>query len=85
MLCRSTGLGKTELQCVLIKIEGRKKNVLLMHMQSTAPITTWHIRVIMGPQDLWKALTQLLKPSCLWAAAKIMFVGKMPNPQDDDW
>lgn len=85
MLCRSTGLGKTELKCALIKIEGRKKDVLLVHMQSTAPITTWHIRVIMEPHDLLKAIAQLLKPSCLWAVVKTAFVRKRPNPQDDNW
>lgn len=82
MRVRSTGMGKTELKCVVGKMEARDNNVFLVHMQSTAPITTWHIRAIVEPEDLFQVLLQLLKPTSLLALAKVM-LRRQPHPQGE--
>lgn len=82
MRVRSTGMGKTELKCVVGKMEARDKNVFLVHMQSTAPITNWHIRAIVEPEDLFQVMVQLLKPSSLLAIAKIL-LKREPRPEGE--
>jgi hypothetical protein len=95
MYIRSTGLGKTLLQCKVAKLEytnivpetlkdpenGEKEpRRLLMTMQVIAPVT-WTVRAFVEPGDLRSIVIYLLKnPSILWHALNfLVFGGESPS------
>lgn len=90
MYIRSTGLGKTLLQCKIAKIEatqivpttlepskdGQPEIMrLLMTMQVIAPVT-WTVRAFVEPQDLQQMFVFALKnPKVLLKAIKFLILG----------
>ena len=59
MRMRSTGLGKTELQAEVTKLEPAG-DMLILHIQSVKPVR-WHIRAGIQPEDRLALLKELLK------------------------
>jgi hypothetical protein len=95
MYIRSTGLGKTLLQCQVAKVEytnvvpetlKNPKNGtveprrLLMTMQVIAPVT-WTVRAFVEPKDVRALILHFLKtPSALWSAIRfLVFGGDSPS------
>ncbi|MGD0231205.1 MAG: hypothetical protein ABSC19_12750 [Syntrophorhabdales bacterium] len=94
MYIRSTGLGKTLLQCQLAKVEytdvvpetlkdpengAREPMRLLMTMQVIAPVT-WTVRAFVEPADVRSVALYFLKtPSALFQAARFLLFGG-PSP-----
>jgi hypothetical protein len=94
MYIRSTGLGKTLLQCQVAKVEythvvpetlknpenGRQEPMrLLMTMQVIAPVT-WTVRAFVEPADVRRLVVHFLKtPSALLHAARFLLFGG-PSP-----
>ena len=95
MYIRSTGLGKTLLQCKIASIEatqhvpatleppkdGQTEIIrLLMTMQVIAPVT-WTVRAFVEPKDLQQMFTFILKnPRVLFKALKfLLFGGSSPS------
>ncbi len=95
MYIRSTGLGKTLLQCKVAKLEytnivpetlkdpqnGKKEpKRLLMTMQVISPVT-WTVRAFVEPGDLRGIVVYILKnPSIIWHAVRfLLFGGKSPS------
>ena len=91
MFIRSTGLGKTLLQCKVAKVEptaivpetlempkeGEAKEItrLLMTMQVIAPVT-WTVRAFIEPADLRAIIGFALKnPGVLFNGARFLFFG----------
>ncbi len=90
MYIRSTGLGKTLLQCKVAKVEctdiipetlkdpqngAHEPKRLLMTMQVIAPVT-WTVRAFVEPADVRRLVGHVLKnPSTLWHAARFLFLG----------
>ncbi len=90
MYIRSTGLGKTLLQCKVAKVEctdvvpetlkdpqngAQEPKRLLMTMQVIAPVT-WTVRAFVEPADVRRLVGHVLKnPSTLWHAARFLFFG----------
>jgi hypothetical protein len=93
MYIRSTGLGKTLLQCKIAKVEytdivpetlkdsknGDEPKRLLMTMQVIAPVT-WTVRAFVEPQDVRQVIIHFLKnPRALWNAVRFLLFGG-PSP-----
>jgi hypothetical protein len=90
MYLRSTGLGKTLLQCKAAKIEHTdvvpetlkhpqdgemEPKRLLLTMKVTEPVT-WTVRAFIEPKDLRDIIGLFFKnPSILWHAARFLFSG----------
>jgi len=91
MFIRSTGLGKTLLQCKVAKVEptaivpetlempkeGEAKEItrLLMTMQVIAPVT-WTVRAFVEPADLRAIFGFALKnPGVLFSGVRFLFFG----------
>ncbi len=95
MYIRSTGLGKTLLQCKVAKVEAtniipetlappkegeNEPTRLLMTMTVIAPVT-WTVRVFVEPADLRRIIVFALKnPGVLFNVIRfILFGGKSPS------
>jgi len=78
MRIRSTGLGKTELECELTDLRGWG-NHLFCSMNSVAPVH-WHIRVVVEPGDVrkvaWMMIKGVLKIGLLWSLIKAFLSNK---------
>jgi hypothetical protein len=88
MFIRSTGLGRTLLECRVDKIEVTRvvpstledpepgeyePPRLLMTIQTTAPVS-WTVRGFVEPQDLRLILKAAMRPSVIWMAIKFLFM-----------
>jgi hypothetical protein len=71
MRVRSTGLGKTEMVCVLKEIAQHNVDGFVMHVDSTVP-AAWHIQIVLEPTDVPKALIQLLRPTNIFGVVKLL-------------
>jgi len=95
MYIRSTGLGKTLLQCKVAKVESTRvvpetlempkedenePTRLLMTMQVIAPVT-WTVRAFVEPADLRRIIGLVLKnPRVLFSSGRfILFGGRSPS------
>ncbi len=90
MYIRSTGLGKTLLQCKVESVESSvivpetleaskegegEPTRLLMTMRVIAPVT-WTVRAFVEPADLRRIIGFVLKnPKVLWAAIRFLIAG----------
>ena len=64
MKLTSAGLGKTELDAVIVGMK-RVDDAILFAVDVTKP-TKWHTRMGLQEQDLRKLAWQILKPANLW-------------------
>ena len=95
MYIRSTGLGKTLLQCKVAKVESSKvipetleapkegenePTRLLMTMTVIAPVT-WTVRAFVEPADLRRIISFVFKnPGVLFSGARFLILGgKSPS------
>ncbi len=74
MILTSTGLGKTELESVIVGMR-RVDDLILMSVDVTKP-TKWHTRMGLQEDDLRKLVLELMKPANLWFILRAMFAGK---------
>lgn len=76
MKVKSTGLGKTQLQCHFDGFhpkEGGEESVVMI-ITSTAPVH-WHIEADLGGKDLRQMAGQMLKPATIWHLLKLLVTG----------
>jgi len=76
MKVKSTGLGKTQLQCHFDGFhpkEGGEDSVVMI-ITSTAPVH-WHIEADLGGKDLRHMAVQMLKPATIWHLLKLLVKG----------
>src|SRR5450759_2995622 len=76
MKVKSTGLGKTQLQC---HFDGFSKKdngdqSVVMVITSTEPVH-WHIEADLGGKDLRQMAGQMLKPAIIWHLIKLLVSG----------
>ncbi len=74
MILTSTGLGKTELESVIVGMR-RVDDLILMSVDVTKP-TKWHTRMGLQEEDLRKLVFELMKPANLWFVLRAMLAGK---------
>jgi len=74
MILTSTGLGKTELESVIVGMR-RVDDLILMSVDVTKP-TKWHTRMGLQEDDLRKLVLELMKPANLWFVVRAMLSGK---------
>lgn len=74
MILTSTGLGKTELESVIVGMR-RVDDLILMSVDVTKP-TKWHTRMGLQEDDLRKLVLELMKPANLWFVIRAMLSGK---------
>jgi hypothetical protein len=74
MRLTSAGLGKTELEAVIV---GMKKvdDLIIFAVDVTKP-TKWHTRMGFQQKDLRKLSWQTLKPGNLWFIIRSLFFGQ---------
>ena len=73
MILTSTGLGKTELESVIVGMR-RVDDLILMSVDVTKP-TKWHTRMGLQEEDLRKLVLELMKPANLWFVLRAMLSG----------
>lgn len=76
MKVKSTGLGKTQLQCHFdgfSKKENGDQSVVMV-ITSTEPVH-WHIEADLGGKDLRQMAGQMLKPAIIWHLIKLLVSG----------
>lgn len=76
MKVKSTGLGKTQLQCHFdgfTKKENGEQSVVMV-ITSTEPVH-WHIETDLGGKDLRQMAGQMLKPGTIWHLLKLLVAG----------
>lgn len=76
MKVKSTGLGKTQLQCHFdgfTKKENGEQSVVMV-ITSTEPVH-WHIEADLGGKDLRQMAGQMLKPATIWHLLKLLVAG----------
>lgn len=76
MKVKSTGLGKTQLQCHFDGFspkEGGEPSVVMV-ITSTEPVH-WHIEADLGGKDLRQMAGQMLKPATIWHLLKLLVLG----------
>jgi hypothetical protein len=76
MKVKSTGLGKTQLQCHFdgfAKKENGEPSVVMV-ITSTEPVH-WHIEADLGGRDLRQMAGQMLKPATVWHLLKLLVLG----------
>ena len=76
MKVKSTGLGKTQLQCHFdgfAKKENGEPSVVMV-ITSTEPVH-WHIEADLGGKDLRQMAGQMLKPATVWHLLKLLVLG----------
>jgi hypothetical protein len=76
MKVKSTGLGKTQLQCHFdgfAKKENGEPSVVMV-ITSTEPVH-WHIEADLGGRDLRQMAGQMLKPAIVWHLLKLLAMG----------
>ena len=76
MKVKSTGLGKTQLQCHFdgfTKKENGEQSVVMV-ITSTEPVH-WHIEADLGGKDLRQMAGQMLKPGTVWHLLKLLVAG----------
>lgn len=73
MILTSTGLGKTELESVIVGMR-RVDDLILMSVDVTKP-TKWHTRMGLQEEDLRKLVLELMKPANLWFILRAMISG----------
>ena len=76
MKVKSTGLGKTQLQCHFdgfTKKENGEQSVVMV-ITSTEPVH-WHIEADLGGKDLRQMAGQMLKPGTIWHLLKLLVAG----------
>ena len=76
MKVKSTGLGKTQLQCHFDGFnpkEGGEQSVVMV-ITSTEPVH-WHIEADLGGKDLRQMAGQMLKPRIIWHLIKLLASG----------
>ena len=76
MKVKSTGLGKTQLQCHFDGFspkEGGEQSVVMI-ITSTEPVH-WHIEADLGGKDLRQMAGQMLKPATIWHLVKLLITG----------
>jgi|GEM_PF-1993054 len=76
MKVKSTGLGKTQLQCHFdgfSKKENGEQSVVMV-ITSTEPVH-WHIEADLGGKDLRQMAGQMLKPAVIWHLVKLLVSG----------
>ncbi len=81
MRMRSTGLGKTELEADIFKVD-LEQDLIIIHIQSTKPVR-WHIRCAIEPEDRWFIVKWLFKMN--FKIIKLLSFsdpeGKHPEPE----
>ncbi len=82
MRVRSTGLGNQEMKAEIKSIEGMKKDSLIMRVETIEPVL-WHIRIVMGPADIRRLMSQMLRPTTIFGILKLAFKKGDPDPQGD--
>ena len=82
MRVRSTGLGKQEMKAGIQNIETVKKDSLIMRVETIEPVL-WHIRIVMGPADIRRLISQMLKPKVIFGILKLAFKKGDPEPEGD--
>jgi len=71
---RSTGLGNTELEAVILDIK-RVEDVLMFYVDITKPVK-WHTRMAFQEKDLRVLIRGMLKPRNLWYIARAFFANE---------
>lgn len=76
MKVKSTGLGKTQLQCHFDGFHPKEdgEDSVVMIITSTAPVS-WHIEADLGGKDLRQMAGQMLKPATVWHLLKLLVKG----------
>ncbi len=76
MKVKSTGLGKTQLQCHFDGFHPKEdgEESVVMIITSTAPVH-WHIEADLGGKDLRQMAGQMLKPATVWHLLKLLVKG----------
>jgi hypothetical protein len=76
MKVKSTGLGKTQLQCHFDGFSPKENGEpsVVMVITSTEPVH-WHIEADLGGKDLRQMAGQMLKPATIWHLLKLMVLG----------
>ena len=76
MKVKSTGLGKTQLQCHFDGFSPKENGEpsVVMIITSTEPVH-WHIEADLGGKDLRQMAGQMLKPATIWHLLKLLVLG----------
>ena len=82
MMVRSTGLGKQQMKASIQSVDLLKKDSLVMKVQTSEPVE-WHIRIVLGHDDLINLVGQMLKPRKLFGVIKMLFKRADHNPEGE--
>ncbi|MFA4837092.1 MAG: hypothetical protein WC749_13610 [Dehalococcoidia bacterium] len=84
MFVRSTGLGKQQMTAQIASIQLVEKDAMIMHCETSEPVR-WHIRIVMGHDDIVRLIGQLLKPKSLWGVTKILLFKRGGAKPEGEW